>query len=136
LWPGSWPPRRLSALGHLDLQIIGIDQVFAGHAEARRGHLLDGAAPRVAVGIEPVAGGVLAALAGVRLAADAVHRNSQGLVRFLADGAIGHGPGREPLDDRLDRLHLFQRNRRAARRRLIRPRRVAGRWLWSSTSLV
>ena len=40
----------LGALRHLDLQLVGVDQVLAGHAEAARGHLLDRAAPRVAVG--------------------------------------------------------------------------------------
>ena len=47
----------LGALRHLDLQIVGVDQVLAGHAEPRRGNLLDRAAARVAVGIGPVAAG-------------------------------------------------------------------------------
>jgi hypothetical protein len=52
LCPGSWPPSpRLGALGHLDLQVVGVDQVLAGHAEPAAGHLLDGAAPQVAVGV-------------------------------------------------------------------------------------
>ena len=40
---------RLGALRHLDLQIVGVDEVLAGDAEPRRRHLLDRAAPRVAV---------------------------------------------------------------------------------------
>ena len=40
----------LGPLGHLDLQLVGIDQVLAGHAEPARGHLLDRAALAVAVG--------------------------------------------------------------------------------------
>ena len=32
---------RLGALRHLDLQVVGVDQVLARDAEARRGHLLD-----------------------------------------------------------------------------------------------
>ena len=31
----------LGALGHLDLQVVGVDQVLAGHAEPAGGHLLD-----------------------------------------------------------------------------------------------
>ena len=31
----------LGALGHLDLELAGVDQVLARHAEAARGHLLD-----------------------------------------------------------------------------------------------
>ena len=58
----------LGALRHLDLQVVGVDQILAGHAEAARRHLLDGAAARVAVGIRDVARRILAALAGVRLA--------------------------------------------------------------------
>ena len=47
----------LGALRHLDLQIGGVDQVLAGHAEAARGHLLDRAAPPVAVRVAAVARG-------------------------------------------------------------------------------
>ena len=106
----------LGALRHLDLQILGVDEVLARDAEARRRHLLDGAVPRVAVRIGHVPGRILAALAGVRLAAEPVHRDRQRLVRFLADRAVGHRAGREPLDDRLDRLDFVDRNR--LRRRL------------------
>ena len=42
---------RLGALRHLDLQVVGVDQVLARDAEAGRRHLLDGAAARIAVGI-------------------------------------------------------------------------------------
>jgi hypothetical protein len=31
----------LGTLGHLDLDLIGADQILGGHAEAARGHLLD-----------------------------------------------------------------------------------------------
>src|SRR5204863_8554946 len=80
---------RLRALRHLDLELIGIDQIFRGHAEAARGYLLDLRAQRIAfmkrhVGdhaVEPrlerfaflderVAARILAAFAGVRLAAN------------------------------------------------------------------
>ena len=46
---------RLGALGHFDLQFLGADQVFAGHAEAAAGHLLDGAGAQIAVGVGRVA---------------------------------------------------------------------------------
>ena len=40
----------LGALRHLDLDVVGVDQVLAGHPEPARGHLLDRRALRVAVG--------------------------------------------------------------------------------------
>ena len=55
--------------------------------------------------------GVLAPFAGVRLAAHPVHGDRQGLVRLGRDRAVAHGAGREPLDDRLDRLDLLDRHR-------------------------
>src|SRR5207253_3585304 len=90
----------LGALRHLDLDLVGRDQVLGGDAEAARGHLLDLRAQAVAVlhgvvggdhlGADDVAdlgaGGdldalqlvavacrVFAAFTGVALAADAVH---------------------------------------------------------------
>src|SRR5207249_9907836 len=90
---------RLGALRHLDLQLVAVDEVVAGHAEAARGHLLDGAPPPVAVRVALVADGILAALAGVRLAADPVHRDGEVLVRLAADRAERHRARLEALDD-------------------------------------
>ena len=100
------PPGKLAALaglgplGDLDLELVGVDQVVGGDPEAARGHLLDGAAPDVAVRVQHVARRVLAALAGVGLAAHAVHGDGEGLVHLLGDGAEGHRPGDEAADDR------------------------------------
>src|SRR5262249_3894255 len=85
---------------------------LAGHAEAPGGDLVDGAPAPVAVRLAEVARRVLAALAGVRLAADPIHGDGKGLVGLLADRAVGHGAGREVAEDRLDRLHLVERDRR------------------------
>ena len=100
----------LGPLRHLDLKVVGVDEVFAGDAESRRRHLLDGAAPRIAVRIALVARRILAAFAGVRLAAEAIHRDRNRLVRFLADRAVRHGAGREALEDRFGRLDLIDRH--------------------------
>ncbi len=44
--PGSWPPSPgLAPWAILICSLLGVDQVFAGHAEAARGHLLDRAVP-------------------------------------------------------------------------------------------
>ena len=128
----------LGALGHLDLQVVGVHEVLARDPEAPRGDLLDRAAPEVAVrvGREPVR--VLAALAGVRPAADAVHRDGERLVRLRRDRAVGHRAGREALHDLARRLDLVDRDRARPRRRArrSRPRSVASGSDWSSTALV
>ena len=74
----------LGALRHLDLQVVGVHEVLARDAEATRRDLLDRAAPEIAVGVGDVPVGILAALAGVRPRAEAVHRDREVLVRFLA----------------------------------------------------
>ena len=101
----------LGPLGHFDLQFLGADQVFAGHAKTAAGHLLDGARRRVAVGVGMVAGRILAPFAGVALGTHAVHGDGQRLVRFLRDRAVRHGAGGETLDDSRRRLDLVERNR-------------------------
>src|SRR5207253_5107364 len=88
--PALAGPRTLR---HLHLQLVACDEVGAGHAEAARGDLLDGAAAEVAVGVPRGAYRVLAALAGVRLAADPVHGDGEVLVRLAADRAERHGAG-------------------------------------------
>src|SRR5205823_1693885 len=98
---------RLGALGHLDLDVVGVDQVLGGDPEPARRDLLDRAAPLLVV--EPV--DVLAALAGVGPPAQPVHRDGQGLVRFGGDRAVAHRAGGEPLDDALRRLDLVDRHR-------------------------
>ena len=75
----------LGALGHLDLDFLGVGQILGGHAEAPGGHLLDGRTHGVAVGQRLEAVGILAAFAGVRFAADAVHGDGQRLVGLAAE---------------------------------------------------
>jgi hypothetical protein len=104
----------LGALSHLDLHHVGIDEIFRGGAEAARGHLLDGRAHRIAIGHRQVTVGFLAAFTGVRLAADAIHRDGQGGVGLARDRAVRHGAGGETLDDLLGGFDLLERHRRAA----------------------
>lgn len=58
---------RLRALGDLDLNLVGIDQILRIDAETPRCDLLHRTAQRRAVGKRGVAGGVLAPFAGVAL---------------------------------------------------------------------
>src|SRR6266699_1065973 len=89
---------RLGALRNLDLQLVGMDQIITGYAETARCDLLDPAVTRIAVRIRKIAFRVFTTLAGVALAADAIHGDGQRLVRFLADRTIRHRACLEALD--------------------------------------
>ena len=97
----------LSALRDLDLQFVGVDQIVGRHAKAAGGHLLDGAASQIAVGVAQETLLILAALAGVRSPAHAVHRDRHRLVRLFRDGAVAHRAGGEALHDLTGRLHFL-----------------------------
>ena len=88
----------LRALRNLDLQLVRVGQIVRSHAEASRGHLLDRGTHLVgrAVGGGNQPARVLAALARVGLAAEAVHRHGQRGVRLERDGAVGHRARDEP----------------------------------------
>ena len=82
---------------------------------------LDPALQRLALRDRQVAVRVLAAFAGVRLAADAVHRDGERRVRFGRDRAQAHRAGGEALDDLRRRLDLVQRNRRRGKPEIEQP---------------
>ena len=130
----------LRALRHLDLQLVGRDEVLRRDAEAARRDLLDLRAQRVAVlqfvvgnddfvaddfadlgavldrdalQLIAIARRVFAAFAGIALTADAVHRHRERAVRFGADRAERHCTSREALDDLARRLDLVDGNRLA-----------------------
>ena len=96
---------RLCPLRHLDLNLIRTAQISARHAEAAGCHLLD-----CAVLLRAEARGVFPALAGIGLAAEAVHRNRHAGVRFFRDGAVGHCTGLEALDDLTCGFNLLRRH--------------------------
>src|SRR5690606_30102216 len=96
----------LRTLRHLDLQLAGVHQIMRGDAEPPRRDLLDGAVP---LGEEPPR--ILATLTAVAAAADAVHRDREGLMGLDAQRTERHRPRREALDDLLRRLHLLDRYR-------------------------
>ena len=100
----------LGALGHFDLQIIGVDQIFAGDPEAAAGNLFDAAAPpRVDETV-----GIFAAFAGVALRSDGVHRDGQGFMGLGADAAVAHCAGGKALEDLGNRLDFIDGNRRSS----------------------
>ena len=137
--PGSWPPSPGLApwaiLIWRSSALTRYSQVTPNRPEAT---CLMALRRRSPFGVGRVAVGVLAALAGVRPPAEAVHGDGQRLVRLGRDRAVGHRAGREPGHDRGDRLDLVDRDRRqhpgACSR--IRPRRVASGAAWSSTAAV
>ena len=110
----------LGTLGDLDLQLVGVDEVLRGHAEASGGDLLDFVVAQrddaLVVAVGRVGRRVFAALAGVGARAQHVHGDGDGLVRLGTERAQRHGAGDEALDEALRRLRL-PRDRAQARRR-------------------
>ena len=104
------PFAGLSALRNLDLDLVGIDEVFAGDAEAAGRDLFDGGAFAVTILHRFKAFWIFATFTGVRLAADTVHRDGEGLVGFLRNGAVGHRTGLEALSDGFNRFDLVDRD--------------------------
>ena len=104
----------LGALRHLDLHHVGVDEIFRRHAETAGGDLLDRRAHAVAVRQRLEAIRFFAAFAGVRLAADPVHRDRQRGMRLARDRAERHRAGGEALDDALGGFDLVERDRLAA----------------------
>src|SRR3546814_5653429 len=76
---------RLCALRHLDLDIVGVHQIFGGDSETPRRHLLDRRTHGIAIGQRLEAVWLLAPLARVGAAADTVHGERERGVRFPAD---------------------------------------------------
>ena len=112
LRPGDLAPLAgLAALRHLDLELLRRREILGRHPEASGRHLLDRAVRPVPVGAWFVSGRVLAALAAAAPRAEPVHRDRQGLVRLLAEGAVRHRRDDEPPDDRLRRLDPLHRER-------------------------
>ena len=121
---------RLRALRDLDLELVRVHQIFGSHAEPGGGHLLDAGAKRVALVERNVADDrgnprhqglaglreriplrILAAFAGIRFAADPVHRDGERRVRLGGDRAEAHRAGGEALDDLGSRLDILERDR-------------------------
>ena len=95
----------LRALGHLDLDLGSAGEVFGRDTEAAGRDLLDGG-----VAFRAVARRVFAAFAGVRLAADLVHRDGEALVGLGRKRAEGHAGRGEAAADVLDGLNLVDRH--------------------------
>mmetsp|Transcript_15725 Transcript_15725/g.37201 ORF Transcript_15725/g.37201 Transcript_15725/m.37201 type:complete len:830 (-) Transcript_15725:1712-4201(-) len=116
----------LRALSKLDLDLLGGHEILRGHAETARGNLLDlgggdvavlevaevwkgrGHALAVDVGDGYEALLVLAALARVRLAAEAVHGDGERLVRLARQRAERHAARAELAHHLLHRLDLVE----------------------------
>src|SRR6185437_3081752 len=97
--------------GHLDLQLIRVDEVVDRHAEASRGDLLDRRAAAVAVGVGLEASRILPTLARVGAPTETVHGDRERLVGLARYGAEAHRAGAEAAHDLLRGLYLGERNR-------------------------
>eukprot|EP00955_Chlamydomonas_euryale_P046641 353460-Chlamydomonas_euryale.AAC.20 len=123
----------LGALRHLDLKLVRVDQELRRHAKAARSDLLDlgcgnvavlkaleiSHSARLAVAVDVAelapADRVLAALARVGLAADAVDRDCDRLVRLARDRAQRHAAGAEARHNIGRGLHLIDADRALVR---------------------
>ena len=100
---------RLRTLGHLNLNLLGADQIAAGHAETSAGHLLNGRTPVpvTSCGIQTFL--AFSALTGVGFAVKHIHSQGQGFVCFLRNGAIGHSPCFKAFHNVIHAFHFLQR---------------------------
>ncbi len=96
LWPGSWPPSPgLAPCAILICIMSELTRYSAVTPKRPEAICLIAERIGIAVGERLEAIAFLAALAGVRLAADPVHGDGERRVRLAADRAVGHGAGRE-----------------------------------------
>ncbi len=102
---------RLCPLRNLNLQLVGVDQIFGRYPKSPRRNLLDRRPLAVAIRQRLVPRGVFAPLARVALALQPVHRDCDRLVRLDAYRTKRHRRRHEPRRDRLDRLNLINRDR-------------------------
>src|SRR3989338_2673467 len=87
----------LGALCYLYLQFIGVSKVVAGYPEAARRYLFYCRAQAIAVRKRDIPYRVLAALTGIGFSAEAVHRDSDRLMRLLTYRPETHGAGHKTL---------------------------------------
>ena len=115
LWPGNWPPSPgLAPCAILICIMSELTRYSAVTPKRPEATCLIAERMRIAVRQRLEAVGFLAAFAGVRLAADAVHGDGERGMRLARDRAERHGAGGEALHDVLGRLDLVERHRLAA----------------------
>ncbi len=101
---------------NLDLQLVRVRQIPDRDAEPARRDLLDRRPLRITVGERLESLGIFTPFAGIRLAANPVHRDRQRLVRLGRDRSEAHGAGAESFDDFARFLDFFDRNGSVGRR--------------------
>src|SRR5665213_1333889 len=98
----------LGALGHLDLEVVGVHEELTRHSKATGRYLFDRRA-RVVLRVRRVETlFVLSPFTGVGLRAEAIHRDGERGVRLLGDRTVRHRAAAEALHDRRHALHLVE----------------------------
>src|SRR5438270_5635476 len=97
----------LRALRDLDLQVVGIDQVFDRHAKPPRRDLLYLRAHGIAIRQRLVAIGFFATFTSIRTPADAIHGDRERGMRLARNRAEAHRAGGEALHDVRRGLDVF-----------------------------
>ena len=108
---------RLSTLCNFNLNFVRIDKVIAGYAKTAAGNLLNCTALAVTIRQRYKTVGILAAFAGIALAADTVHGNRQTFMCLLAQRAVAHSTGLKTMTNAFYRFYLVNIHRQTLRRK-------------------
>ncbi len=103
---------RLGALRHFNFEFTRRHEIVRRDPKARGGNLFDGAAlVELRINDPAVARWIFAAFTAATLSPQAVHRDGDRLMGFLAERPIRDARRREPCADGFNRLHVLQRHR-------------------------
>ncbi|CAB4626794.1 unannotated protein [freshwater metagenome] len=101
---------RLGSLGHLDLNVISVDQVLTRDTKSTRSHLLDRRTLAVSAGQGLVTLRVFSTFTGVGLSTEAVHGDRKSFVSFLRNGSVRHRARGKTLHNVRNRLDFINRD--------------------------
>ena len=101
---------RFCTLSHFNLDLVGADKVSGSHTKSTRSHLFDSRTPIKSIRSDSKTFKTLTTFTGIGFAVDHIHGNSQCLMSFLRNGAIGHGTCLEALHNLIHTLYFFNRN--------------------------
>ena len=99
---------RLGALRDLNLEFVGVDQIFRGYAESCRRNLFD---PVVGLTVVAICGRVFAALSGIAASRQSIHGHGKRAMGLGRNCPQRHGLRAEAAQNRSFGLDLVERQR-------------------------